>query len=111
LADYQGLSEAFRAEHIQLFAVSVDPVDKAKETTEKLGLTFPVAYGADAKEMSGATGAFYAPEKKFLHATGFVIRPNRMVEVACYSSGPIGRLEAQHALNLVKFYKSRQGKK
>jgi len=103
--------EAFRAEHIQLIAVSVDPVDKTKETTEKLGLTYPVAHGVDAKEISAMTGAFYEPEKKFLHATGFVIRPNRTVEVACYSSGPIGRLEAQHALNLVKFYKSRQEKK
>lgn len=103
--------EAFRAEHIQLFAVSVDPIDKAKETTEKLGLTYPVAYGVNAKEISAKTGAFYEPEKNFLHATGFVIRPNRTVAVACYSTGPIGRLEAQHALNLVKFYKSRQGKK
>jgi peroxiredoxin len=105
------LIEAFRAEQIQLVAVSVDPVDKAKETTEKLGLTYPVAYGVDAKEISAKTGAFYEPEKKFLHAAGFVIRPNRTVEVACYSTGPIGRLEAQHALNLVKYYKSQQAKK
>jgi alkyl hydroperoxide reductase subunit AhpC len=62
----------------------------------------------DAAEVSEATGAYYDPEKKFLQAAGFVIRPDNTVAVVCYSTGPIGRLVAKDVLNLIRFYKSRR---
>lgn len=40
-----------------------------------------------------------------LHATGFVIRPDRTIAVAQYGSGPIGRLVWQDVLGLVQFVK------
>ena len=92
-------------------AGSVDPVEKARETVEKLGLTYPVWYGMDAEEVSRITGAYYDIDKKFVHATGFLIRPDKTIEVACYSSGPIGRFVPQDVLKLVKFYKSREKSK
>ena len=93
---------------MQIIAGSVDPEEKAKETAEKSGVTFPVAYGMNAEEISRATGAFYDQEKKFLHAAGFIIRPDNTIEVACYSTGPVGRFVAQDVLGLVKFYKSQK---
>jgi len=48
------------------------------------------------------TGAFFQPEKSFLHATGFIIDPQGKVVVAVYSSGPIGRLTATDCLALLK---------
>lgn len=98
----------FEQEEIGIIAASVDSQEKAVETVEKLNISFPVAYGLDAGEISKATGAFYESEKQFLHATNYLVRPDRTVAVACYSTGPIGRFTAQHVLNLVKFYKSRQ---
>jgi len=77
---------------------------------EKLGIAYPVAYGLNTEEIVRATGAYYDKEKGHLHATGFVIRPDRRVAAACYSSGPIGRLVAKDVLALVKFYKSRTKK-
>jgi len=65
----------------------------------------------DAEEVSRITGAYYDTNKKFIHATGFLIRPDNTIEVACYSSGPIGRFVPQDVLNLVKFYKSREKSK
>ena len=82
-------------------------MEKAKETVDRIGLTYPVAYDMDAEAISRITGAYYDTNKKFIHATGFLIRPDKTIEVACYSSGPIGRFVAQDVLRLVRFYKSK----
>ena len=108
MADFQSLWSDFQAEEIAVIGASVDPEEKAKETVEKLGISFPVAFGMDAEEISRLTGAYYDTKKKFLHATGFLVRPDGTVEVACYSSGTIGRFVAKDVLGLVRFYKSRQ---
>jgi hypothetical protein len=95
----------------------VDPIEKAKETVEKLGVTYPVAYGLDVEAISGITGAYYEKERTFLHPACFLIRPDSRIEVACYSSGAIGRFYssgaigrfvAKDVLSLVKFYKSKR---
>ena len=86
----------------------MDTEEKARETAEKSGVTYPIAYGLNAEEISGCTGAFYDTEKKFLHATGFLIRPDNRVEVACYSTGPVGRFVARDVFGLVKFYKGQK---
>lgn len=98
----------FQAEEIGVVAASVDPLDKAQGTVEKLGITFPVGFGLNAEEISGLTGAYYEKDKKFLHSTNFLVRPDHTLEVGCYSTGPIGRFAAKDVLGLVKFYKSRK---
>jgi len=105
LADFQGLHQEFKSEQIKVVAASVDPIDQARETVGKIGITYPVGYGMIAEEISRITGAYYEKEKKYLHATGFVLRPEKTIAVACYSTGPIGRLVAKDVLSLVKFYK------
>lgn len=111
LADFQSLIKEFESEQIAVIAGSVDPVEKARETVEKLGLTYPVWYGMDAEEVSRITGTYYDIDKKFVHATGFLTRPDKTIEVACYSSGPIGRFVPQDVLKLVRFYKSKNKNK
>jgi peroxiredoxin len=96
------------SEQIKVVAGSVDPIDKAKEMAEKLGITFPIGYGLNPEEVAKVTGAYYEKERKIIHATGFLLRPDKTIAVLCYSSGPIGRLAAKDVLNLVKFYKSRK---
>lgn len=96
------------SEQIKVVAGSVDPIDKAKEIVEKLGITYPIGYGLIPEEVVRVTGAYYEKERKILHATGFLLRPDKTIAVACYSSGAIGRLVAKDVLNLVKFYKSRK---
>jgi len=108
LADFQALIKEFESEQIKVIAGSVDPVEKVKEFVEKIGVTYSVGYGLNAEEISRVTGAFYEKEKKFLHAAGFIIRPDKTIVNACYSSGPIGRLAARDTLNLIKFYKSKK---
>lgn len=98
----------FDAERVSVIAGSVDPIEKAGETVETSGITYPVAYGLSAEEVSRVTGAFYDKDKKFLHATGFLLRPDNTIEIACYSSGPIGRFGPKDVLRLVKFYKGKK---
>jgi hypothetical protein len=43
-----------------------------------------------------------------IQPAGFLIRPDKTVEIACYSSGPIGRFVAGDVLKLVRFYKSKK---
>jgi alkyl hydroperoxide reductase subunit AhpC len=106
LADFQGLVPEFKSEQIEIVAASVDPIEKAKETVEKVGITFPVDYGLIAEEVSRITGAYYHEQKKHLHATDFLLRPKKTIVVACYSTGPIGRFVARDVLKVVKFFKS-----
>lgn len=108
MADFQSSLSDFDSEQIRVIAGSADPIEKAKETVEKLGITFPVAYGLDLEEISSLTGAFYEKDRKCLHATGFIIGPDNTVKVACYSTGAIGRLVAQDVLSLVRFWKSKK---
>ena len=108
MADFQSSYKEFESEGIKIVAASVDSLEKAKETVQKGGITFPVAYGLDPEGISKTTGAYYEAEKKFLHATGFIIGPDNTLVVACYSTGPIGRFTAKDVLSLIRFYKSRR---
>ena len=93
------------AEGIKVVAASTDPVDKARETVQEFGLTYPVGYGLPFKETAARLGAFYEERRGILHATGFLLRPDATIAVAQYSSGPIGRLVWQDVVALVQFYK------
>ncbi len=50
----------------------------------------------------------YEKEKVFIHPTGFIIRPDKTIEIAVYSSGAVGRFTAKDVLSAVRFYKSRK---
>jgi alkyl hydroperoxide reductase subunit AhpC len=108
LADFQALHQEFKSEGIKVIAGSADSIEKARETVDRLGIPYSVGYGMMAEDISRITGAYYNKERKFLHATGFVVCPDKTIGVACYSTGPIGRLVARDALNLVKFLKSKK---
>lgn len=87
--------------------MSTDPPDKAAETAKEHSLTFPVGYGLPLEDTAARLGAFYDKSRGVLHATGFVLRPEGVIAVAQYSSGPIGRLVWQDVVGLVQFYKKR----
>lgn len=95
----------FKSEGMGVLAGSVDAVPEARKTVKDLGLSFPVAHGLDLEETGRILGGFYQQEKEYLQPSGFVIRPDGTLEVASYSSGPIGRLKAANVLALVRYYK------
>jgi hypothetical protein len=95
---------------MKIVAGSVDPLNKTEGLVQKLEISYPVAYGMDMETTCVKTGAFYEKDRKFIQPTCFLIRPNKTIEVAAYSSGPIGRFVPQDVLGLVRFYKSRAQK-
>jgi peroxiredoxin len=88
LADFQSHIEAFKTENVDVVALSVDPLDKAKETVEKLQLTFPVGYGLEVPRDAEKVGAFWEERRKIIHATNFILDSDKKVVDACYSMNP-----------------------
>jgi hypothetical protein len=105
LAAFAQAQDMLLAEGITTVAASTDPLEKARETVAEQTLTFPVGFGLPLKQTARELGGFYDAQRGVLHATGFVVRPDRRIAVAQYSSGPIGRLVWQDVLGLVQFYK------
>jgi len=89
-------------------ALSVDALDKAKETVDKLKLTFPVAYGLEAPGDAQKIGAFWDARKKIIQPANFVLDSDKKVVDASYSIGPIGRITAADALSHIQFFKKRK---
>jgi peroxiredoxin len=108
LPDYQSHIEEFKKENIDLVALSADPLDKAKETVDKLKLTFPVAYGLQVPRDADKVGAFWEERRKIIHATNFILDSDKKVVDASYSIGPIGRIVAADALSHIQFFKKRK---
>ena len=102
MLEFQKHSAEFESRKIKIIAASTDPQDKAAETVNKYGITFAVGYGLSPAALSAASGAFFNPEKNFLHATGFIINPDARIENAVYSSRSIGRLTAKDCLAFIK---------
>ncbi len=95
-------------EKVDVIALSVDPMDKAKETMEQQKLTFPVAYGLEVPRDAEKIGAFWEERRKIFHATDFILDSNKTVVDASYSIGPIGRIVAADALSHIQFFKRRK---
>lgn len=100
MADFETKANEFRAAGIRLLAASVDTEEDARKVTRELSLSYAVAYGLSAEEVSALTGAYYEAEKRYLHATAFVLKPDGSVAAAVYSTGAIGRYTAADALDV-----------
>ncbi len=83
----------------------MDTEEQARGTVDECEVRFPVGYGLDNKQISERTGCFYEEKRQILHSTGYVLRPDGVVAVGVYSTGPIGRLVWQDVLGLVQFHK------
>jgi peroxiredoxin len=101
LAAFARAADELAGEGIKVVSVSVDDGEKSKALVERFKLGFPVAYGADARAVSAATGAFVNDDPVCLEATGFVLNPEGQVVTAVYSTGAIGRLLPKDVLGLV----------
>lgn len=91
-----------------MIALSVDPLDKAKEMVERTGATFPIAYGLKVPEDADKVGAYWEERRGIFHATNFTIDSNGKVLQACFATGPIGRISAADALSSIRGTKRRK---
>jgi peroxiredoxin len=106
LAAFARAADEFSREGINVVSVSVDDREKSEALVEKHKLGFPVAYGANARAVSAATGAFVNDDPVCLQATGFVLDPDGRIVTAVYSTRVIGRLLPDDVLGFVRYLKS-----
>jgi peroxiredoxin len=100
--------EEFKNENVSIVALSVDPLDKAKETVDRLQLQFPVVYGLQVPRDAEKIGAFWDERRRIIQPANFVLDSDKKVVDASYSVGPIGRIVAADALSHIQFFKKRK---
>jgi peroxiredoxin len=93
---------------VRVVALSVDDEATTRETIESHRLEYPVGYGADARALAAATGAFLNEEPLYVQSTGFVLDRDGAVLVSVYSSGAIGRLVPDDVIGLVRYRAEQQ---
>jgi len=102
LADFQTWLPDLKQLGIAIIAASVDTPEEARKTVDTHKLAYTVGHSLDYQDISRRTGAFIEHERKILHATGFVLKPDLKIQVASYSTGPIGRLTPNDVSSLVR---------
>lgn len=88
-----------------LLAASVDTGDKAGEVAA--GLDFPVAEGV-TRDQARALDAWWEDRRSIIQPSEFVLDRKGRVVTSTYSSGPIGRMDAEDAVKFVTFYERRR---
>ena len=110
LAAFSRAGEKLAAEGIRVVAASTDPEEQVRETIAHCEVNFPIGHGIDPAKVSEVTGAFYQPDppnrpRSFLHTTNFLLSPDGRVNIAVYSTGPLGRLVWQDVIQAVQYRK------
>ena len=105
LTAFQRAEEALTEVGGAVVSLSVDDEAATKALTDKHHLTFPIGHSADADKVSALIGAFVNPEPKYLQATGFILDPEGRVVISVYSSGAIGRINADDAIGFIRYTK------
>ncbi|MGH6654602.1 MAG: peroxiredoxin family protein [Actinocrinis sp.] len=110
LRAFQRASDSFAEAGILVASLSVDDEPTAQALADKIHLTFPLGYGADAHALAELTGAFVNPDPVFVQSTGFLLDPEGKVMISVYSSGAIGRLVPEDVLGMVKYAREHAAK-
>lgn len=108
MADYQAKIDELNALKIDVFALSVDPIERAHEVVEQSNLSYPVAYGLKVPDDAERVGAWWDARRQIVQPSEFILDASHRVASATYSTGPVGRLKVEDVLALVKFLNSRK---
>jgi alkyl hydroperoxide reductase subunit AhpC len=100
--------ESFTEENVDIVALSVDPLDKARAMVEQIKATFPIGYGLRVPQDADKVGAYWEERRGIIHATNFIIDASKKVTQACFATGPIGRIIAEDALRSIRGAKKRK---
>ncbi len=103
MADFQAHLGEFTDRGVSVIAASSESEEEAGETAKQLGLSLPVGYGLEPADFALQFGAFYSDDGTYLHATGFLLDPDGLVDISVYSCGAIGRLTASDALQILEY--------
>jgi peroxiredoxin len=100
LAGFEKAKQELEGLGIKVYAASADDEDKAAEIAADL--SFPVAHGVTPAD-ADAIGAWWGAQRDNIQPAEFVIDAEGKVASSTYSSGPIGRLDAEDVVALITF--------
>ncbi len=89
---------------MSIVAGSVDTAEDTAVVAADLG--FPVAYGITRKD-GDRIGAWWDERRDHIQPSEFLITNSGRVMSSTYSSSPIGRMDPEETLSLMKFITSR----
>ena len=85
-------------------AASVDPIDKAKEVADEV--SFPVGYGV-TRDVADKLGSWWEERRQIIQPTEFILGADNKVVASSYADGPLGRIQAEDVVSLIKIYEAR----
>ena len=103
MADYQAHLGELKAASIDVVGLSVEPLEKARETAAQLKIEFPLAWGLKLPDAADRVGAWRDDKRPMIQPSEFVLGRDGKILSATYSTGPIGRVRAEDVLSLVHF--------
>ena len=93
---------------MSLFAATNDSEEDTAPVAAELG--YPVAHGVD-RETADRIGAWWEERRGHIQPSEFVLTRSGRVLSSTYSSSPIGRMDPEEALFLLKILASRNASK
>lgn len=103
MAGYEDKLSGLEKLDTRLVAMSADSGEDARKTVRELELSFPVGHGLDVDQAASKTGAYANEDPPHLQPADFILRPDGTVALAVYSSGAVGRLRVEDAIDQVEF--------
>lgn len=107
LKGYEERRAALEEQSVSVVAASVDSESKALEVAANLG--FPVAWGV-SREDGEKIGAWWEPVRNCIQPSEFVLGKNGKVIFSNYSNSPVGRMDPEETLVLIKYLNEQREK-
>ncbi len=108
MADYENKLQRIHDHNARLVAISADPARDAEKTVSDLSLSYPVGYGVDPETVSETIGAYVNQDPPHLQPANFILEPGGTVALAVYSTGAVGRLHADEAIDELEFFQEQK---
>lgn len=105
LAGYEERRAAFEEQGVRIIAAAVDSLEHTQAIAEPLG--FPVAYGV-TREQADSIGAWWDAGRDFIQPSEFVLSRSGKVLFSTYSNSPVGRMDPEETLLLIKLLNARK---
>lgn len=107
MAGYEERRDAFKEQGVSIYAGSVDSEEKTLEVAANLG--FPIAYGLTRAD-GDAIGAWWEERRDHIQPSEFVLSRSGKVMFSSYSNSPVGRMDPEETLTLIKYLNAMRAK-
>jgi len=104
LAGFEERRAALSELGASIFAASVDSDEDTSRVAADLG--FPVAHGV-TREVGDRIGAWWEERRSHIQPSEFVLTRSGRVLASAYSSSPVGRMDPEETLTLLRILASR----